>query len=106
MVPCSGNAVGGEISGNGCAHRPVGCLRDEELLLDKCYMQCSLLTYGMLKHRNTADACCKTRSPLAMLEAGGCDVDAKYAVGGGAGEGNPDTPAVPHSPVFIQASGT
>jgi len=106
MVPCSGNDVGGEISGNGCPHRPGGCLRDEELLMDTCYMQCSLLTYGMLKHRNTANACCKSRSPLAMLELGGCDVDSKYAVGGGNGDGNPDTPAVPHSPMTVNAPET
>jgi len=106
MVPCSGNAVGGEISGNGCPHRPGGCLHDEELLSDMCYMQCSLLTYGMLKHRNTANACCKSKSPLAMLELGGCDVDAKYAVGGGKSDGNPDTPAAPHPPVTAKAPET
>jgi len=106
MVPCSGNAIGGEISGNGCPHRPGRCLRDEEPLMDTCYMRCSLLTYGMLKHRNTANACCKSRSPLAMLELGGCDVDATYAVGGGNGDGNPDTPAMPHPPMTVKAPET
>merc|ERR1712032_1440027 len=104
QVPSSVNAIGGENSGNGCPHRPGGCLQDEELLADMCYMQCSLLTYGMLKHRNTANACCKSESPLAMLELGGCNVDTKYAIGGGNGDGNPDTPAAPHPPVAVNAA--
>lgn len=80
---CKGYAVSGDISGNGCPRQPASCLQAEEFLAGLCYMRCSLLTYDMLPYRSTPDACCKSGSPLAMLEAGTCDTDAAYDVGDG-----------------------
>jgi len=100
---CGGYGVSGDSMGNGCPHSPGGCLMDEELNGNMCYMRCSLLTYGMLKYRNTPDTCCKTASPFAVLELGVCDTDVAYDVGGGlgGGEGVGDTsmPNAPHPPM-------
>lgn len=80
---CGGYAVGGSASGNGCAREPARCLQSEEFEGGLCYMRCSLLTYGVLPFRSTSDSCCKSQSPLAMLELGACDTDEKYDAGGG-----------------------
>jgi hypothetical protein len=92
---CSGYAVSGDSSGNGCPRQPARCLQAEEFLAGLCYMRCSILTYGILPYRSTPDACCKSGSPLAMLEAGTCDTDAAYDVGDGA----TDAPAPPDAPL-------
>mmetsp|Transcript_128311 Transcript_128311/g.256269 ORF Transcript_128311/g.256269 Transcript_128311/m.256269 type:complete len:344 (-) Transcript_128311:74-1105(-) len=94
---CGGYAVGGSASGNGCAREPARCLQAEEFSAGLCYMRCSLLTYGMLPHRSTPDACCKSNSPLAMLELGSCDTDGKYDVGDK--RGNSAASSLPHEPL-------
>jgi hypothetical protein len=99
LHPCSGNDVSGDLAGNGCPHAPGGCLKDEELFDGLCYMRCSLLTNGMLQYRDTADACCKSNSPFAVLEPGECDTDPNYNMGGGEGDGNPFTPSSVHPPL-------
>jgi len=87
---CRGYAVSGDASGNSCPRQPASCLKKaEEFLAGLCYMRCSILTYGMLPYRSTPDACCKSSSPLAMLEAGKCLSDAAYDVGDG---------ELPHAP--------
>merc|ERR1712008_272413 len=83
---CGGYAVGGSASVNSCAREPVRCLQAEEFVAGLCYMRCSLLTYGVLPHRSMPDTCCKINSPLAMLELGSCDTDAKYDLGGKQGD--------------------
>jgi len=89
---CGGYAVGGSASGNGCAREPATCLQSEEFEAGLCYMRCDLLTYDILPYRSTSDTCCKSQSPLAMLELGACNTDEKYDVGGG-------TDKVAHPPV-------
>jgi len=96
---CAGYAVSGDSTGNMCPHTPGGCLKDEELFEGVCYMRCDLLTYNMLNFRDTADSCCESGSPFAMLEFGACDTDMRYAVGGGKGDGDASTPGVPHPPL-------
>jgi len=102
--PCGGYAVSGDSTGNVCPHTPGGCLKDEELFEGVCYMRCNLLTYNMLNFRDTADSCCKSGSPFAMLEFGACDTDTAYAVGGGKGDGDASTPDVPHTPLRPRVS--
>jgi len=80
---CGGYAVGGSASGNGCAREPATCLQSEEFEGGLCYMRCDLLTYDILPYRSTSDTCCKSQSPLAMLDMGACNTDEKYDVGGG-----------------------
>lgn len=103
--PCGGYGVSGDSTGRGCPHSPGGCLKDEELSGDLCYMRCSLLTSNMLQHRDGADACCKISSPLAVLEPGACDTDGKYGVGGGLGGGegigDASVPNAPHPPMTV-----
>jgi len=93
---CAGYAVGGEASGNGCPRQLANCLQSEEFFEGLCYERCTLLTYGVLTYRNTPDACCKSNSPLAMLELGSCDNDAKYDVG--TKQGDSAAPSMPHAP--------
>lgn len=103
--PCGGYGVSGDSTGHRCPHSPGGCLKDEELSGDLCYMRCSLLTSDMLQHRDGADSCCKISSPLALLEPGACDTDGKYGVGGGLGGGegigDASVPNAPHPPMTV-----
>jgi hypothetical protein len=95
---CSGYAVGGSASGNGCAREPVRCLQSEEFSGGLCYMRCTLLSYGVLPYRSTSDTCCKSNTPLAMLEPGACDTDEYFDVAGG-GHGS-NASSVPHPPLY------
>jgi hypothetical protein len=97
---CEGYAVSSDTVGGGCPHTPGGCLKDEELFEGMCYMQCNLLTYGMLKYRSSSSACCKQRFLFNTLEPGVCDIDAKYDIGGGQGDGDLFTPSTPHMPLM------
>jgi len=92
-VLCGGYAVGGNASGNSCARQPARCLQSEEFVGGLCYMRCNLLTYGMLPYRSTSDTCCRSKSPLAMLEIGACDTDESFDAAGGR------APNVPHMPL-------
>jgi len=94
---CGGYAVGGSASGNGCAREPARCLQSEEFEVGLCYLRCNLLTSGMLPYRSTSDTCCKTQSPLAMLELGSCLTHATFDVA--AGSQNSGAPNVPHPPL-------
>mmetsp|Transcript_77862 Transcript_77862/g.150413 ORF Transcript_77862/g.150413 Transcript_77862/m.150413 type:complete len:333 (+) Transcript_77862:66-1064(+) len=94
---CAGYAVGGSASGNGCAREPAKCLQSEEFEGGLCYMRCDLLTYDILPYRSTSDTCCKSQSPLAMLELGACNTDEKYDVGGGTESSS--APEVAHPPL-------
>jgi len=94
---CGGYAVGGSASGNGCAREPARCLQSEEFEGGLCYMRCNLLTSGMLPYRSTSDTCCKTQSPLAMLELGACLTHETFDVA--AGNQNSGAPNVPHPPL-------
>lgn len=95
---CGGYAVGGNASGNGCAREPARCLQSEEFEGGLCYMRCSLLSYGVLPYRSTSDTCCKSNSPLAMLEPGACDTDERFDVAGGRLDSS--APNVPHPPLY------
>jgi len=94
---CGGYAVGGSASGNGCAREPARCFQAEEFVAGLCYMRCGLLTYGVLPYRSTPDTCCKSNSPLAMLELGACDTNATYDLGGK--QGDSAASSVPHEPL-------
>jgi len=96
---CSGYGISGDSTGNVCPHTPGECLKDEELHEGMCYMRCSLLTSGILQYRDGAYTCCKSKSPLAMLDLGACDTDAKYRIGGG-NSGDAASPNEPHSPLI------
>jgi len=97
--PCSGFGVSGDSMGNGCPHSPGGCFKDEELFGDVCYLRCGILTYGVLPYRGSPVACCNASQPLTLLEAGACDTDLRYDVGGGlgGGEGGVGTRSMPNS---------
>jgi len=95
---CSGYAVGGKASGNGCARQPALCLQSEEFAGGLCYMRCNLLSYGLLPYRSTSDTCCKANSPLAMLVPGECDTDEVFNMAGGGQDSS--VPGVPHPPEY------
>lgn len=95
---CGGYAVGGKASGNGCAREPARCLQSEEFEGGLCYLRCNLLSYGILPYRSTSDTCCKSNSPLAMLEPGACDTDERFDVAGG--RHDPSASNVPHPPLY------
>jgi hypothetical protein len=82
LSPCKGYDISGDATGNGCPHNPGRCKQGEELFMGLCFQRCSLLTYNILPYRITANACCKSSSLLALLEAGSCDVDDRYSIRG------------------------
>lgn len=97
LSPCKGYDISGDATGNDCPRSPGGCKQDEELFMGLCFQRCSLLTYNILPYRNTANACCKSSSLLALLELGSCDVDDRYNSGGGSTDGGLTTLAA-HPP--------
>lgn len=93
-VLCSGYDVNGK---GGCPHAPGACLTNEELHLGFCYKKCSLLTAGEYPHRSGAATCCRQEG-IGCFNVMNDLTRPQFNVGGGAGDGNPDTPASPHPP--------
>eukprot|EP00928_Gymnodinium_smaydae_P097112 TRINITY_DN8720_c0_g1_i2.p1 TRINITY_DN8720_c0_g1~~TRINITY_DN8720_c0_g1_i2.p1 ORF type:complete len:308 (+),score=48.53 TRINITY_DN8720_c0_g1_i2:113-1036(+) len=95
LMPCDGYDVSGD--GKSCPHPPGDCFNDEELLVGACYMKCSLLTNGEYPHREAPATCCKVKG-MGCLEPSNVKTSADFDVGGGKGDGNPNTPAGVHEP--------
>jgi len=93
-VLCGGFGVNAEGS---CPHPPGVCLTDEEFSLGVCYQKCSVLTNGAFPFRYSAVTCCKTEG-VGCLNPMNLRSRPYFAVGGGAGDHNHDTPSLPHSP--------
>jgi len=92
---CSGFDVSGT---GGCPHKPGACLTDEELHLGQCYKRCDVLTNGQYPHRLAAMTCCKTDRFMGCLNFRNVETRPSFAVGGGAGDHDPSTPAQVHAP--------
>eukprot|EP00928_Gymnodinium_smaydae_P097111 TRINITY_DN8720_c0_g1_i1.p1 TRINITY_DN8720_c0_g1~~TRINITY_DN8720_c0_g1_i1.p1 ORF type:complete len:524 (+),score=90.74 TRINITY_DN8720_c0_g1_i1:228-1799(+) len=95
LTPCDGYDVSGD--GKSCPHPPGDCLNDEELLLGACYMKCSLLTNGEYPHREAPATCCKVKG-VGCMNPANLKTSSDFDVGGGKGDGNPDTPSSAHEP--------
>lgn len=94
---CSGFSVSGATGGN-CPHKPGVCLANEEPWLGECYEKCSILTNGEYPNRVGGASCCKTEG-ITCLNPFNDRTDTDFNVGGGAGDGDPSTPAAAHGPL-------
>jgi len=102
VKPCAGFDVGGSINGEQgeCPHAEGTCLVNEEMILGICYKKCSVLTGGAYPLRVAATTCCKASSLAGCLNPMMLKTEFRgFSVGGGKGDGNPDTPALPHGPM-------
>eukprot|EP00930_Biecheleria_cincta_P041295 TRINITY_DN2828_c0_g1_i1.p1 TRINITY_DN2828_c0_g1~~TRINITY_DN2828_c0_g1_i1.p1 ORF type:complete len:516 (+),score=108.56 TRINITY_DN2828_c0_g1_i1:54-1550(+) len=96
---CGGFDVAGDAEGNGCPSTSGACLKDEELLGGICYKKCSSFEGGdVYYHRVAPNVCCRTKGMRCMLPKY-FRVSTKFADGGGDGDGNSATPAIPHAPI-------
>merc|ERR1712232_1061127 len=96
---CGGFDVAGDAEGNGCPSSEGACLKDEELLGGICYKKCSSFEGGdVYNHRVAPNICCSSKGVSCLLPSY-FRFSTKFAVGGGAGDGNSATPAVPHVPI-------
>jgi hypothetical protein len=94
---CSGFSVAGT-NGQSCPHKPGACLANEEMLLGECFKSCSILTNGEYPNRVAAATCCKVEGVMCFNPMED-DTSPSYAVGGGAGDGDPNTPSSAHAPM-------
>jgi hypothetical protein len=97
MIVCSGYAVAGT-AGKSCPHKHGACLSNEEMFMNVCYKTCKELTEGTHPHRVAAATCCKSQSAMSCLNPMILKTRAAYDVGGGAGDGDSNTPKGPHAP--------
>jgi len=95
LIPCRGYDVSATGS---CPHPPGACLTNEELYLGLCYKMCSLLTKGVYSVRIASATCCKAKG-LDCLDFSKIETSPKFAIGGGAGDGDPTTPGKVHFPL-------
>ena len=99
---CSGFDVAGDQEGLGCPNFEGACLTDEELFAGLCYKKCSLFPDTQAPqaydHRVAPNLCCRTRGLLCLLPKY-LKFNAGFAIGGGAHDGNVETPALPHPPL-------
>lgn len=96
---CGGFDVAGDAEGNGCPSSGGACLKDEELLGGICYKKCSSFESGdVYYHRVAPNICCRTKGMRCMLPSY-FRVSTKFADGGGDGDGDSATPAIPHAPI-------
>jgi len=106
---CTGYAVAGT-AGKSCPHRFPSCrsigllgLLIKELFMNMCYKTCKELTDGMYPHRTAAATCCKERSTLSCMNPMNAKTRASFNVGGGKGDGDPNTPSGAHIPHTIES---
>jgi len=97
-MPCEDYDVAGDSMGGGCPHSPGACLKDEEIFLNVCYKQCTILTNGAYPYRVAAATCCKEKG-FSCLGFWNSKTDQDFRVGGGKGDGDERTPAGMHSPL-------
>mmetsp|Transcript_70035 Transcript_70035/g.154373 ORF Transcript_70035/g.154373 Transcript_70035/m.154373 type:complete len:411 (+) Transcript_70035:62-1294(+) len=96
---CSGFDIAGDAEGDGCPSFEGACLLDEEMFGGLCYKKCSLFPDGQIYgHRVAPNICCSTHGFMCMLPKY-FKFSADFAVGGGRGDGNVQTPAEPHLPM-------
>lgn len=95
LKPCSGFDVAGTTENRGgCPHAPGACLLDEEMFLDVCYKQCSLIN-SKYAYRVSPLTCCKDKEKLECLNPFEDRTNAGNDVGGGV-----DDAASPHGPLI------
>lgn len=96
---CSGFDIAGDAEGDGCPTFEGACLVDEENFGGLCYKKCSLFPDGQTySHRVAPNICCSTHGFMCMLPKY-FKFSTDFAVGGGEGDGNSQTPAQPHPPM-------
>jgi hypothetical protein len=95
---CSGFSVAGG-QGTSCPHKPGVCLANEELYMGTCYEKCRIITHGDYPTRVAAASCCQSASMIACMNPMNDHTSSSLNVGGGAGDGNPNTPAQSHAPM-------
>lgn len=99
IIPCHGYDV--SLRGDGstrCPHGEGACLDDEEMFMGECYEKCSILTNSKASHRVGAASCCSSEGFDCMNPFN--DVTARrFDVGGGKGDHDVSTPALPHGPL-------
>lgn len=96
---CSGFDIAGDAEGDGCPSFEGACLLDEEMFGGLCYKKCSLFPDGQIYgHRVAPNICCSTHGLMCMLPKY-FKFSTDFAVGGGRGDGNVQTPAEPHLPM-------
>merc|ERR1719221_1116008 len=94
-VICNGYDVDGS---GGCPHKPGTCLENEEIFLGICYKHCSILTEDEYPNRVGPATCCKSDG-ISCLDIFYHDkTSSAFDVGGGKGDHNNATPALPHLP--------
>lgn len=96
--PCHGYDVSMSGTEVACPHAAGACLVNEELLLGLCYKKCSILTGGLYPHRIAAATCCKASGAQCMNPFND-KTRPGFMVGGGEGDGNPETPSHVHAPL-------
>jgi hypothetical protein len=88
-ILCNGYDVSGD---GGCPHRPGHCLPNEENFMGFCYEQCSILTSGQFPNRVGVATCCGSEG-VGCMDFRKDATSADFAVGGGAADADPSTPA-------------
>jgi hypothetical protein len=94
-VLCKGYDVSGTDT---CPHKPGACLNNEELFLGVCYKRCSILTEDEYPNRIGPASCCKANGISCLDFIYHDKTNISFAVGGGKGDHDKSTPALPHAP--------
>jgi len=96
---CSGFDVSGDAEGDGCPSFEGACLVDEEMFGGLCYKKCSLFPDGPIYSTRVAPNVCCSKHGFMCLLPKYFKFSMDFAVGGGKGDGNAQTPAEPHLPM-------
>jgi hypothetical protein len=94
-VLCKGFDVSGTDT---CPHKPGACLNNEEMYLGVCYKRCSILTKDEYPNRVAPATCCKANGITCLDFLYHLKTRPDFAVGGGKGDHDASTPALPHAP--------